>query len=681
MSTTIHLLTALMLCCPCFLSHALAGEEDAQKNEDKVFELGEIVVTEKAPAAESVTTVTERTREDFQAWSDYSVADALMGIPGGEVTLAPGGLSGNGKQESLIRLRGFETTDVMIMIDGMPLTEPNMKRVDLNQLILDNVAKIKIIKGPSSVLYGPNTAGGVINIVTQEGDEFRTSLDQRFGDYKSFRTIGHNRGIVGPVRYTLGGSYDRSDGFPISRDFEGTPNQPGTLRENSDYERYNLAGRLSTDLGNRGSLALAGGYYNFDGGVPYDMIDPFPSTLWRKEWDRWYLNGAGDYAFNDNLGLKAQLFYDSFDNKIATYTDTSFEEIASDGKAISTHDNSLFGYFLNPYWDLGRWSYLRAGIRYQKDDVSIQSNIGDPWRDYAAETYSFSLEDEIRFLDQLRFVAGVGYNLYRPLKSGGSAKGPGDDVDAVDFQTGLLYTPWSFLEAHASVGRKTSFPTMRQLYGEPNGDPNLSEQTAMLYEIGVDVNYKPNYPYGSLALFRSDVDNLIGKKELPPDPLDPTSPEWKYENVDEAVMRGLELALSWVPIDPLFLGCTYTLLDTEDKRPERALKDLDFRPRHIFSVQARYQSSFGLSVNSRYTYTSSQKYEEEGIAPLQIIKTLPDRGVWDIHLSQKFPFRPFPDKYVEVFLDVNNILDEYYEQDPFRAAPGRMVWGGIRGEF
>jgi outer membrane receptor protein involved in Fe transport len=80
-------------------------------------------------------------------------------------------------------------------------------------------------------------------------------------------------------------------------------------------------------------------------------------------------------------------------------------------------------------------------------------------------------------------------------------------------------------------------------------------------------------------------------------------------------------------------------------------------------------------------YTSAQKYEEEGIAPLRVIKTLPDRGVWDIHLGQKFPFRRFPDKYVEVFLDVNNILDEYYEQDPFKAAPGRVVWAGIRGEF
>jgi len=681
MRTTIHLLAALMLCCSCLLADALAEEEDGKEAEDKVFELGEIVVTEKTPAAEGVTTVTERNQKDFKAWSDYSVANALQGIPGGQVTLAPGGLSGNGKQESLIRLRGFETTDVMIMIDGMPLTEPNMKRVDLSQIILDNVAKIKVIKGPSSMLYGPNTAGGVVNIVSQEGDEFRSKLDLRFGDYKSFRAIGHNRGIVGPVRYTLGGSYDSSDGFPISRDFEGTPNQPGTLRENSDYERYNLAGTLGTDLGKRGRLALAGGYYNFDGGVPYDMIDPFPSTLWRKEWDRWYLNGAGDYAFTDNLGLKAQLFYDSFDNKIATYTDTSFEEIASDGKAISTHDNSLLGYFVNPYWNLGRWSYLRAGIRYQKDDVSIQSNLGDPWQDYAAETFSFSLEDEIQFLEQLRFVAGVGYNLYRKLQSGGSAEGPGDDVDTVDFQTGLLYTPWSFLEAHASAGRKTSFPTMRQLYGEPNGDPDLSEQTAMLYEIGVDVNYKPHSPYGSFALFRSDVDNLIGKKELPPDPTDPTSPEWKYENVDEAVLQGLELSLSWVPIDPLLLSCAYMLLDTEDKRPDRALEDLDFRPRNLFSVQVRYQSSFGLSVNSRYIYTSAQYYEEEGIAPLRIIRTLPASGVWDFHLGQKFPFRRFPDKYLEVFLDVNNILDEYYEQDPFRAAPGRVVWAGIRGEF
>ena len=266
MKRTFRLLLMHSLCCSCLLLQPCAPKAEEESKEDNVFQLGEIVVTGKTPATEQVATVTERNQEDFQAWSDYTVADALRGIPGGEVSLSRGGLPGNGKQESLIRLRGFETTDVMIMIDGMPLTEPYMKRVDLNQLLLDNVAKIKVIKGPSSVLYGPNTAGGVVNIVTQEGGAFRTRLEQQFADFKSFRTIGNTRGVVGPVRYVLGGSYDISDGFPISRDFEGTPNQPGTLRENSDRERYNLTGRLSTDLGSRGSVAVAGGYYDFEGG-------------------------------------------------------------------------------------------------------------------------------------------------------------------------------------------------------------------------------------------------------------------------------------------------------------------------------------------------------------------------------------------------------------------------------
>jgi outer membrane cobalamin receptor len=672
--TGVHLITAVALgfvLCPLY---APAEETDPKGREDNVFELGEIVVTEKKPVAEGVTTVTERTGKDFQAWSDYTVADGLLGIPGGEVTLAPGGLAGNGKQESLIRLRGFETTDVMIMIDGMPLTEPYLKRVDLNQIILDNVAKIKVVKGPSSVLYGPNTAGGVINIVTQEGDEFRTRLDQRFGDYRSFRTIGHHRGLAGPVRYVLGGSFDRSDGFPISRDFEGARNQQGTLRENSDYERYNLTGRLGVDLGSRGTAAVGGGYYDFDGGVPYDMQALIPSTLWRKEWNRWFVNGAGEYAFTDEIGLKAQLFYDKFDNEIATYTDTSFEEIASDGTAVSTYDNSLLGYFVNPYWDLGRWSLLRAGIRYQKDDVSIQSNVGDPWEDYASETFSFSLEDEVRPLSRVSLVAGVGYNLYRKLKAAGSQEGPGDDIDTVDFQAGLFYTPWAFLRTHASVAGKTTFPTMRQLYDLQYGDPNLSDQRAMLYEIGLEAEWKPHSLFGSLALFYSDLDDLIGKKELPGD-------TFVYENIDESVMQGLELGLTWFPVDPLMLGCAYTYLDTEDKREDRALEELDFRPRHVFGVQVRYQASFGLALNSRYNYTSALTYQEEGIAPMTAIGELPDRGVWDIHLGQKFPFRRSPEKYVEAFLDVRNVLDEYYEEDPFKAAPGRIVWGGIRAEF
>ncbi|MEW6442842.1 MAG: TonB-dependent receptor [bacterium] len=637
---------------------------------DNVYELGEVVVTEERPAAAEVATVTEITREDFQAWSAYTVADALAQTPGAEVGFSVGSLAGNGKQESLLRLRGFETTNVLILLDGMPLTEPYMKRVDLNQILLDNVAKITVTKGPSSVLYGPNTAGGIVNIVTQEGDAQRTILDQRFADYKTFRSLGQNRGMVGPFRYVVGGSYDRSDGFPISGDFPGTEDQQGQLRENSDYERYDVTGRVGLDLGSKASAAVAGGYYSFQGGVPFGMVDP--STLWRKNWDRWYVNGSGEWAITDSLGVKVQGYYNKFDNEVETYTDSTIEEIADDGSAISTYDNYIAGYFLNPTWNLGPASHLKGAFRYERDRIRIQNAKGDPWETYEAEIFSFGLEDEVRPLDWLSVVGGVGYNLNRKLKA--FEADPGDDEEAVDFQAGLLVRPHPYVTAHISAGRKTTFPTMRELYSSVGGNANLSEQSSLNYEVGFESNLPERIPGGSVAFFRSEVDDLIGKKE--------EGNTFTLENVDEALIQGIELSLFWDPVDEARLLFNYTYLDTEDKRPERVVEELDFRPPHAFSIQAYYWTSFGLSVNSRYGYVSPQKYETIGGTPPEAqAAELPARGIWDIHVGQKYPFTASSDWHVEVYLDVQNVLDEYYEDDPGKAMPGRIVWGGVRAVF
>ncbi len=657
----------ILVCLPVI---AVAETDPAEPPDaSSVFELGEVVVTEKKLAAGNVNTETEVTREDFLLRGVNTVGDALRYIPGGKVSFSRGSLSGNGKHEQLIRLRGFETTDTLILLDGMPLTEPYMKRVDLSQILLDNVAKIKVVKGPSSVLYGPNTAGGIVNIITEKGEGFRSFLDQRFGDYKSFRTIAQNQASLGPVDYVIGGSYDRSDGFPISRSFEGALNQTGTLRENSDYERYNITGRVGTDIGKRGTVSVSGGYYSSEGGVPYSMSD-FDPTLWRKDWNRWYVNGFTEWSILDNLGIKAQLFYHQFENKLKTYTDTTFQQIASEGRAVSTHDNEMFGYFINPWWDLGKWSILRAGIRYEKETVEVQDEIADPWDRYKAEVYSFSLEDEVRPLECLSLVAGVGYNYYRKVEAfaDGALREPGDDTDSVDFQVGVLYRPLQMIQVHASVARKTSFPTLRQLYSAEGGNPDLETQIGLSYEVGVEGFYGQKYVGGSLTLFRSDVDNLIARKEYGND--------FRYENVARALLQGLELSTYWHPFEWLGLFVNYTFLDTENKDTGRAL---DFRPANVVNFELRYQSSFGLTAGALYAYTSSQTYEPK--AQPGATETLPASGLWEIHVSQKFPFRKVSKRYVEVYVDVENLLDEYYEEDPRKAAPGRMVWVGLRGRF
>ncbi len=652
-------------------------EEDDAPAGVRVFELGEIVVSDKKLTSGSVATQTEVTREDFLLRGVNNAADALRYIPGGKVSSSRGSLSGNGKDEELIRLRGYETTDTLILIDGMPLTEPYMKRVDLSQILLDNVAKIKVIKGPSSVLYGANSAGGIVNIVTEKGEGFRSFLDQRFGDYKSFRTIAQNQGARGPVDYVIGGSYDRSDGYPVSREFPGALNQPDRLRVNSDYDRYNISGRVSLDIYERVTVSMGGGYYAFDGGVPFPMNDLNP-TLWRKDWDRWYLNEFIECFITENLGIKGQFFYNRFENRLKTYTDTTFQQVASDGRAVSSHDNQVYGTFQNAWWNLGKWSFLRAGFRYENDSVKTQDETGAPWDQYKSEVYTFSLEDEIhplqgfdvQSLQSLSLVAGVGYNYFRKLKafSDGERKPPGDDIDSVDFQVGLLYRPSPQIELHASAARKTSFPTLRQLYSAEGGYEDLKTQTGLNYEVGVEGSYGNRYAGGSLTLFRSDVDNLIARKEF--------GNTFQYRNVDRALLQGLELTTFWHPWECLGLFANYTYLDTEDKNTGRSL---DFRPPNVVNVEVRYQASFGLTAGAVYSYTSSQSYEPKAQPGVQ--EMLPASGLWELHVSQKFPFRKVSRRYVEVYVDVENLLDEYYEEDPRKAAPGRMVWVGLRGVF
>lgn len=643
----------------------------------RVFELGEIVVTDSKLAAGSVATQTEVTREDFMLRGVNNAADALRYIPGGKVSFSRGSLSGNGKDEELIRLRGYETTDTMILVDGMPLTEPYMKRVDLSQILLDNVAKIKVIKGPSSVLYGANTAGGIVNIVTEKGQGFRSLLDQRFGDYMSFRTLAQNQGAHGPVDYVIGGSYDTSDGYAISRSFPGVLLQPDILRENSDYDRTNVTGRVGSEIGRYGTVSVGGGYYSFDGGVPYPMND-FDPTLWRKAWDRWFVNAFAEWFATDSLGVKGQFFYNRFENQIKTYTDTTFQQVAAGGRAVSTHDNQVFGYFLNPWWDLGKWSFLRGGIRYENDRVEAQESVGGSWDRYSAEVFTVSLEDEVRPLEgidvgslqSLRLVAGVGYNYYHKVENftGGVIYSPGEDTDSVDFQVGLLYRPIPQIQLHAGVARKTSFPNLQQLYSPSSGFANLETQTGLNYEVGIEGAYGDDYAGGSLVLFRSDVDNLITRLEL--------GNEVTYQNVGRALLQGLELTAFWRPWACLGLFVNYTYLDTEDKDTGRAL---DFRPPSVVNVEARYQASFGLTAGAIYGYTSSQSYEPKNVPGG--LGVLPASGLWEIYVSQKFPFRKVSKRYVEVYVDVENLLDAYYEESPGKPSPGRMVWVGLRGAF
>jgi len=144
----------------CFGFYSVGYTEESDKDES-VYLMEEIVVTANPQSRTSESTVD---RKEIQDQTPRSAADVLAGVPGASVTV------GN-KNSSEITIRGFESQDILIMVDGRPINDPYYGTIDLSTIGMGNISRIRVVKGASSIRYGPNAMGGVVNIMTGGVDD------------------------------------------------------------------------------------------------------------------------------------------------------------------------------------------------------------------------------------------------------------------------------------------------------------------------------------------------------------------------------------------------------------------------------------------------------------------------------------------------------------------------------
>lgn len=165
------------------------------------------------------------------------VADALRFVPG--VFLARSG--GAGAQSSLF-IRGGESDYVRVLVDGVPMNEPG-GAIDLASYTLDDVDRIEVVRGPSSVLYGTDAMTGVIQIFTRRaGPRGHAELFAGGGTWDT-RVGNISLGSGGKAWSALAG-YARRQG-------------DGTLPFNNDYRNDVATGRLSWQGVNGTRLSVA----------------------------------------------------------------------------------------------------------------------------------------------------------------------------------------------------------------------------------------------------------------------------------------------------------------------------------------------------------------------------------------------------------------------------------------
>ncbi len=645
-----------------FFVNISAAEEESAAAGAKVYELGEIIVAGEQQSVNLATTVTEVNLEDIQQRGAQTVAEALELLPAVDVQKG-------GKGQAYVSVRGFDQRDIKVLIDGVPALETYYGTVDLSMIPIEAVSKITVTKGASSVLYGANTMGGVVNIITKKaGDKPFTELTTSFGDYNTRNVIFNHGAQINKFNYWLTYGYRDSDGYRLSDDFDknnrhtglGTEfNEDGGKRDLSDYIKRTLHAKVGFEPDEDTSLYLSFDYHNNERGVPTEY-----SRYWAfSKWDQWHLNLTGERKINDAVILKARGFYVEHKD---TLKDVGWEpDHITDRKwfETSSYDDYSAGGMVNAFVDLGKWSYLKFGTNYTKDNHKTQDFLDDDcwgvirgWdspgytaeEEYEAETYTVALEDEIKPIEGLSLVFGLSYDYFEP-KEAYDQPVP-DDIDTWNPQAGAVYDLTTNTSLHASVGKKTRFPKLLELYsGYAGGNPDLDPQEAITYELGVSHNFSETVK-GNIAFFYNDIDDLIERIR------DPASGDKVFVNINKATIQGVEAGLDMNFSNGLWAHANYTYMSTEDESNED--RELEGRPRHRINMDVRYRFPFGLSASMQASYTQRQHWFDSD----DNWKKLPDYFLLNARLAQDTG--EFWGIGSELFIQGTNLTDlDYYEQN------------------
>lgn len=664
---THRLLTRQSLCALLFLFVlAPPGSWAQNPSKSQVFDLGEVVVTERSETITQVGTVETVDMEQINLTNSRTVSEALNTLPG--ISLSSGG----NKAENSIFVRGFGTRYVPIFYDGVPLYVPYDGYVDGGNLTTDNVSRIDVSKGVSSVLYGFNTMGGVINMVSRKPQEtFEGSYRVEVNEDSAYNGSVHMGSNQGKFYFTLGGGLTDSNGWHLSDRFDGNAYENGGMRENSDIEEWNAAAKVGLTPADGHEYALGFQVIRREKGLPITTDVDDRDRYWRfTDWDKDTYYFIGNTEVTKDLSFKTRLYWDKYYNVLDSYDDDTFSTQTRGSSFHSTYDDYSYGGSL-----VARTTYiprntLSASFHYKRDVHEEQGDYDEVWGCYEQDMYSLGLEDDIKIMDNLAVVLGVAYDIQDPRKSfNGTSSGQLRDAEsAFNPQAGVLFTVLDDMDLHFSVGQKTRWPTLKELYSDgldndfkPN--PDLAEEKSTNWELGVKKPL-PFYNHVGLTLFYSDVEDMIESVSI----TDPTYDD-QYQNIDDARFRGVEFQFSSQFIPDNELQFHYTFIDAENKSPGATSENLNNIPEHKVYLSDRYTINDRVSLFTSVEY-NTDRYDED--ANDNQVKT---GEFWLVDF--KVMTRVYD--FLNVEAGVKNLFDENYEIEIGYPRSGRTFFIGING--
>jgi outer membrane receptor protein involved in Fe transport len=638
-----------------------AVQADLASDSLRTYYLGEVVVTAKRSPTTLSTNIREVTREAAASQQIQTVAEAVQTLPGGYVSIGT-------RNEMVVQLRGIEQRQVAVLLDGVPIYVPYDGVVDLGEIPMEVVEKITVTTGNGSVLYGPNSLGGTINIVSRAPSQHQSHAQSTFGSGGlQIHSLGGS-GTVGSYGYLFTASYREQDHFRLSDDFPEAPNEDGEYRNNSDYQKFDFLTKLSWRPSGSHHTAVSFSYLTSKKGVPPQIYDQRP-RWWRfPEWRKWVLNLTTSQSLDPGWFLKGTLFYDKYDNTLDSYDDDTYTTQTRRYAFHSVYDDYSTGFNLYVTKSFSEKNDLTLGAGLKRDVHRDQPGRDELFAWYEMESYNLGLEDEWTISKRFALSGGLSLSILHPLFA--EDQPLRGDMSTLDGRLGAHVSLSETMALFGSVGRKTRFPTLKELYSGYAGrnfpNPDLKEESTTNMEVGFSLVWSHS-GRAELVLFDSEISNLIVDKPVVVNGQDMEM----LDNIGKARHLGFEMGGNLSLLQNLSLSSSYTYLKAENRSEGSEGQKLPYRPEHRVLLGVDYTAPTNSDFRISGTYVSERSYLDDD----DNLAELPDYLLIDLQLHQHLS------DYITFNLSLYNLSDEYYESEYGIPMPGRNLAVGIEMSY
>lgn len=560
------------------------------------------------------------------------VLDVLRTVPGITFT-RNGGIGTNAG----VSIRGADSDQTVVLIDGVKLNDPASPGGGLNfgPLLMGNIARVEVVRGSQSVLYGSQAIGGVVNLITREPtEELDVYGSAEYGERDTAELVGNVSGRFGPVAASVGANYLRTDGISAFSKARG-----GT--EKDGFQSFGVNGKLDIVLGENVSIDLRGFYAESE--VDIDGFPP-PAFAFSDVAEISYRNDFVGYA-----GLNAEFLDGRFRNRLGfAYTnidrrnfnfDTDSETFDANG------ENRRYEY--QGVFDAADFAELVFGAEreesgYRSDpieaDVSINSVYGQlnltPAKGLSL-TGGVRHDDHETFGDKTTFAGSGAYSPNR-----------GNTV------------------LRASYGEGFKAPSLFQLYSNLGNTALLPEESKS-WDIGLMHSFLDRRAQVGVTYFERDAENLIGFVSCfkNPIPICANRPSGTYDNTALASAKGWEAGVALRPVDGFDVALNYSQIDAINETTGNRLAR---RAEESFNLVADYRMNNGIGIGATVLVVG------DSFDNASNTRRLDGYVVTDIRASYGLT------ENLEIFGRIENLFDAEYETVFRFGQPGRAAFGGVR---